>query len=256
MTDALSRLLDDVRPMGVVVESARLVSPWQVQCPNGAALTVVAMVHGAAVLTVDGQPPLPLAEGAVAIIVGLHPYALSDSHDAVLVTGAYDVHSGVCDRVLNGLPPMLSVESGPAAGGAVGGALAMLSSELDGDRAGRKALLDRLLDLVLLTALREWLDRPGSGAPAWYTAQTDPAVGAALMLIHDQPARRWTVEDLARAAAMSRAAFSRRFRELVGEPPMSYLTCWRSAWRRTCSGSPTTLSPPSPARSATPTHSP
>ncbi|WP_433163238.1 AraC family transcriptional regulator [Kribbella sp. CA-247076] len=223
MNDTLSRFLDDVRPIGVVVENARLSSPWQVQCPNGAALTVVAMVQGAAVLTVEGQSPLRLAEGAVAIIVGPTPYALSDGESAVLVTGAYDVHSGVCDRVLGGLPSVLYVESGAE----VGRAVSMLGHELDGDRAGRKALLDRLVDLVLLTALREWLDRPDSGAPPWYTAQNDPAVGAALALIHAEPARRWTVEELARAAAMSRAAFSRRFRDLVGEPPMSYLTCWR-----------------------------
>jgi len=209
--------------MGVVVESARLASPWQVRCPNGAALTVVTMIHGSAVLTVDGRPPLSLTPGAVAIIVGPFPYELSDSADGVLVTGAYDVHSGVCDRVLKGLPPVLLVESGAE----VGSVVAMLSHELDGGRAGRTALLDRLLDLVLLTALREWLDRPDSGAPPWYSAQKDPAVGAALALIHAEPARRWTVEELARAAAMSRAAFSRRFRDLVGEPPMAYLTCWR-----------------------------
>jgi transcriptional regulator GlxA family with amidase domain len=80
---------------------------------------------------------------------------------------------------------------------------------------------------VLLTALREWLDRPDSGAPQWYSAQHDPAIGAALDLIHSDPAHRWSVAELAARTAMSRAAFSRRFTALVGEPPMSYLTCWR-----------------------------
>ncbi|TWD80129.1 AraC-like DNA-binding protein [Kribbella amoyensis] len=229
MTDTLSRLLDDVRPLGVLVESARLEAPWQVGCPNGSALTVVTMIRGSAALAVDGRPPQVLAPGDVALVVGPSAYSLSgvdgDTDDAVLVTGAYDVGvgGGVCDRVLGGLPAVLFVESGTE----VGSAVALLSRELDGDRAGRRALLDRLLDLVLLTALREWLDRPDSGAPQWYTAQNDPAVGAALALMHAEPAYRWTVEDLARRSAMSRAAFSRRFRDLVGEPPMSYLTCWR-----------------------------
>ncbi|MGC4937347.1 AraC family transcriptional regulator [Kribbella sp. DT2] len=221
MDDTLSRLLDNVRPRQVVVES-----DWTsgtVRCEAGAGLTVVTMVRGgSAVLAVDGTTPVELAAGDVALVIGAHGYSLS-AEDALLVTGSYDISGGVCDRVLGGLPPVLKVDSGDEVAGAVG----LLERELGGSRPGRRALLDRLLDLVLLTSLREWLDRPDSGAPQWYGAQNDPAIGAALDLIHTDPAHRWTVAELADRTTMSRAAFARRFNALVGEPPMSYLTCWR-----------------------------
>ncbi|ADB35677.1 transcriptional regulator, AraC family [Kribbella flavida DSM 17836] len=228
MDDALSRLLDDVRPQGVVVETADLSAPWQVRCPAGAALTLVTMVRGTAVLTVDGETPAELAAGDVALVVGRRPYTLADgpaesADQAVLVTGSYEVGGGVCDRVLGGLPPVLLVESGAG----VGRAVDLLTDELENARPGQRALLDRLLDLIVLTALRVWLDRPDSSAPPWYRAQQDPAIGSALALMHAEPARRWTVAELAASSSMSRAAFSRRFHALVGEPPMSYLTCWR-----------------------------
>jgi AraC-like DNA-binding protein len=227
MDDTLSRLLDNVRPRGVLLESGRAPAPWGVRCDGGAALTVLTMIRGGAVLTVDGAEPVRLAAGDVALVVGVHGYSVSEegetTGDPLLVTGSYDVGGGVCERVLGGLPSVLLVDSGAEVAGAVG----LLAQELDGNRPGRRALLERLLDLVLLTALREWLDRPESGAPQWYSAQHDLAVGAALDLIHSDPAHRWTVAELAARTAMSRAAFSRRFTALVGEPPMSYLTCWR-----------------------------
>ena len=90
-----------------------------------------------------------------------------------------------------------------------------------------QAVLDRLLDLLLLSALREWFARPEVEAPAWYRASLDPVVGRALRLLHDEPARAWTVAELADEAGVSRATFARRFTELLGEPPKSYLTSWR-----------------------------
>jgi AraC-like DNA-binding protein len=88
-------------------------------------------------------------------------------------------------------------------------------------------VLDRLLDLLLIAVLRAWFARPDADAPGWYRAYSDPVVGKALRLIHDDPAHQWTVADLAAEAGVSRAAFARRFTELVGEPPMAFLTDWR-----------------------------
>ena len=90
-------------------------------------------------------------------------------------------------------------------------------------------MLDRLLDLFLITSLRAWFGRPGGDGPAWYRAHRDPVVGTALRMLHADPARGWTVAELAGATGVSRAALARRFTELVGEPPMSYLTGWRLA---------------------------
>jgi len=82
---------------------------------------------------------------------------------------------------------------------------------------------------LLIAVLRVWFARPEARAPAWYLAQRDPVVGKALRLIHHDPAVQWTVASLAAATGVSRAALARRFTELVGEPPMSFLAGWRLA---------------------------
>jgi transcriptional regulator GlxA family with amidase domain len=143
--------------------------------------------------------------------------------EMVLLKSSYPVHGRVSDRVLTSLPRVALVPSGPERSLP----LAMIEAELRKDAPGRQALLDRLLDTLLITALRDWFDRSEAGAPAWYRAHGDPAVGHALKLIHTEPARPWTVASLAAEAGMSRARFALRFVELVGQPPMTYLTEWR-----------------------------
>ncbi len=75
--------------------------------------------------------------------------------------------------------------------------------------------------------LRAWFARPDGAAPGWYAASGDPIAGPALRLIHDDVSRAWTVGLLAAEVGVSRAALARRFRDLVGEPPMTFLTNWR-----------------------------
>jgi AraC-like DNA-binding protein len=88
-------------------------------------------------------------------------------------------------------------------------------------------VLDRLLDLALISTLRAWFARPDADAPGWYRAHGDPLVGPALRAIHNEPARTWTVAGLAAFVGCSRAAFARRFTAVIGQPPMTYLTHWR-----------------------------
>ncbi len=103
----------------------------------------------------------------------------------------------------------------------------LLVDEMVKDQPGQDVILDRLLDLLLMSAMRAWFDRPESEAPGWYLAQSDPAMGSALRMLHNNPAHPWTVAELAEEAAMSRSALARRFTDVVGEPPMTFLTNWR-----------------------------
>lgn len=86
-----------------------------------------------------------------------------------------------------------------------------------------------LLDMLLLFILRAHLDaRPGHcEVSGWAAALADPGISAALDAVHRDPAHPWTVQSLAARADLSRAAFSRRFSMLVGQPPLAYLTWWR-----------------------------
>jgi AraC-like DNA-binding protein len=105
----------------------------------------------------------------------------------------------------------------------------VLAGEITKDDPGQDVVLDRLLDLLLIAVLRTWFSRPEAGAPGWYRAQGDPIVGRAIRMLHHNPAHPWTVASLAKETGVSRAAFARRFTDLVGEPPMAFLTNWRLA---------------------------
>lgn len=77
--------------------------------------------------------------------------------------------------------------------------------------------------------LKTWFARQDASRPDWWRHQGDRVVDHALKLMHEQPAEHWTVDRLAQAAGASRAAFAKRFQELVGEPPMTFLKNWRMA---------------------------
>ncbi|MFI9011863.1 AraC family transcriptional regulator [Actinosynnema sp. NPDC053489] len=155
--------------------------------------------------------------------VGTRTYGTAPDGDTLVITGAYDVDDGLARRLLDSLPPVLAVtcddERCPT--------MDVLAVEVAKDQAGQDVILDRLLDLLLVYALREWFDRPGANTPGWYRALGDEVVGPALRAMHDEPQRAWTVADLAARAGVSRAALARRFTALVGVPPLTYLTEWR-----------------------------
>lgn len=147
--------------------------------------------------------------------------------ETVLLTGTYQLPGETSRRLLRTLPPLVLVRAGEWPGGRANPLLGYLADEIVHDEPGQGAVLDRLLDLLLIAVLRAWFARPEAAAPGWYSAHGDPVVGPALRLLHHQPAHPWTVAELAGRVGVSRAAFARRFHELVGETPMAFLTEWR-----------------------------
>jgi AraC-like DNA-binding protein len=94
-------------------------------------------------------------------------------------------------------------------------------------RPGNAAILGRLTELMFVEILREYMQRLPADAGGWLAGLNDPYVGKALRLMHANPARDWTVDDLAHEAAVSRSVLAQRFTDLVGEAPMRYLANWR-----------------------------
>jgi AraC-like DNA-binding protein len=127
---------------------------------------------------------------------------------------------------------VVHVRAPEVATGRLGALLALLGDEALAERPGGAEVMARLLEILLVEALRHpgagW-DQDGSGL---LSGLADPRIGQALRLMHDDVRRIWTVSELARAAGMSRSAFAARFAEVVGMPPMEYLTSWRMTLAR------------------------
>lgn len=260
MDDALSTLLRHVQPRGALFDRSIVDAPWSLRIEDEAPLTLLTLLNGDGWIKADGGQSMSFGAGDVALVSGREPYVVSDTPGtqptlvvrrsdlcttpdgravdenldmcasgdpptgaSVLLKGTYEVQGSVSDRVLRSLPPLVVVPAGEGARPT----MELILTELRDDKPGQQVVLDRLLDLLLVSTLRDWFERPDSDAPAWYQAQSDPVVGRALRLIHDDPSRPWTVAGLASASGASRAGFARRFMDLVGEPPMAYLTCWR-----------------------------
>lgn len=140
----------------------------------------------------------------------------------VMLTGTYERVTAVGGLVLDTLPPVVAL----AAAEWQSPLVTLLAQELAVDGPGQRAVLDRLLDLVLVAALRTWAAGRAT-APWWQGAAEDPPVAQAVELLHARPEQSWTVAALAREVGMSRASLARRFHERVGVPPMAYLSTWR-----------------------------
>ncbi|APR79943.1 Transcriptional regulator, AraC family protein [Minicystis rosea] len=105
--------------------------------------------------------------------------------------------------------------------------LRLMAAEARALRPGGETVITRLADILVVQAIRSWMDEDPIARTGWLGALSDPNIGRALVLIHRDPTRPWTVESLAREAGMSRSVFSARFTELVGEPAMHYVARWR-----------------------------
>ncbi|MBU6455387.1 MAG: AraC family transcriptional regulator [Cyanobacteria bacterium REEB67] len=109
----------------------------------------------------------------------------------------------------------------------LGALLATFGDEVTGDRPGRSLILDRLLELILIEALRYRPADIGDGRSSLLAGLADPKIGNALRLMHSDPKQPWTLAAIAHEVGMSRSAFASRFAELVGIPPIEYLSNWR-----------------------------
>lgn len=99
--------------------------------------------------------------------------------------------------------------------------------EATSGRPGNSAMLGRLTELMFVEILRQYMQQLPADQTGWLSGLNDPCVGKTLRLMHMEPARNWTVDELAREAAVSRSVLAQRFTELVGDSPMRYLTSWR-----------------------------
>lgn len=222
---------------------------WTSATPRAALHAVTA---GTAWLGLAGQPPVQLMPGDVVLLPDGAEHVLASDAAALtrisathvepwemtpggavrigtlpvashILCADYEHDAVVSTQVLDLLPPLVHIRGG-GDGGLLEDTVRLLGRELAEPRLASGLILDRLVDVLLVQVLRSWLASGPSCRPSWLGALSDEVAGAAVGLLHADPASPWTTETLARAAGVSRATLTRRFTAVTGESPGGYLT--------------------------------
>ncbi|MFJ8016748.1 cupin domain-containing protein [Streptomyces sp. NPDC096339] len=220
------------------------------------------IAEGTCWLRVSGQPTQQLVPGDIVLLPHGEPHHLAGGPEQAAVPyaeleaahpadrdGVVDLGGDgpavrvVCGKfeydgnasqhpVLSALPPVIHIP-GMSADSELQGVIRLLAAETTRKRPGARAVAASLTDILFVQVIRAWLDTtaadPRSAPQSWLMALRDPRISAALSLIHEAPQQPWTVESLARDVSMSRPAFARQFKQLVGVSPLAYLSRVRIA---------------------------
>jgi AraC-like DNA-binding protein len=251
--DPLSDVLSLLKPRSYVSGGFDAGGDWTIQFPRHEGIKCYAVVSGECWLSVDGvADALRLRTGDCFLLPSGRTFRLASDLklpplDALsvfptrrnggiasfngggdcLVIGGHFVFSGDhADILLGALPPIAHIrkESDKAA---LRWALDRMREELSEQRPGGFLIAQHLAHMMLVQALRLHLAEGSSGGVGWLFALADKQMGAAIGAMHDDPARRWTLQALAERAGMSRSTFALKFKATVGASPMEYLTRWR-----------------------------
>lgn len=257
--DPLSEALHYLRMDGMFYCSSELSAPWGIDLPSmpdclwfhvvteGACTLIDSSGHEATVNAGDivvlphgaGHRALDIAGTPTPVVFDL-PHEYVSRQYAILRHGGGGAPTRIiCGVVQLGHPAARSlIEILPSIIHVKGAAdrpdwewlptmLALIASETQGARPGGETVVTRLCDVLVIQAVRAWIETDPDAEQGWIGALRDPTIGRAIALIHKDPSRDWTVTSLAREVGMSRSGFSARFGELVGTSPKQYVTTWR-----------------------------
>lgn len=145
-----------------------------------------------------------------------------------MVCGFIESAEFVFAPVFRSLPPLIVDHTGDNKVSALIASTVRQILELaDAAAVGSELMLGRLMELLFVEVIRHYAAQLPAAASGWFAAINEPIVGRALQLVHSDPVRRWTVEDLARESGTSRTVLTERFHVVLGQTPIEYVTSWR-----------------------------
>ena len=255
--DPLGRALQLLRMDGAFYCASRLSAPWGMSLPAMAGYVWFhAAVTGSFTLLADDDRAVPVSAGELALvphgtghrlqsapgvptpnILSIDREIVSDRYETLryggggaetyVICGAVRLEHPAAHQLVRSLPATIVVSTSDDDTEWLHSTLRLLGAEARQARPGSEAVITRLADIIVIQAIRAWLDSDPAARTGWLGALRDPLIGQAIALIHTEPGYPWTVANLASRLAMSRSAFAARFTELVGEPAMVYVTGWR-----------------------------
>ena len=258
IANPLDETLHQLRLNGSLYCRSELTSPWGLEMPPMPGSMMFHIVtSGTCWLQVPGHEPVELRQGSLALVPHGQGHTVLSGPDAEVkplfdmpiekISDRYEVlrcGSGgeltqvtcgivliehtASDRLVAQLPELLVVDGWDSIGdGWLQSTLQFIAREANEQRVGGETILTHLADILVIQAIRNWLENAPEARQGWLAALRDRHIGQALLAIHQSPGEAWTVESLARKVGMSRSGFSARFSELIGDSVKSYLTQWR-----------------------------
>ena len=251
--DPLAAIISLLRPQTILSKIVSGAGEWSIRYERQEDPAFCLVLEGSCYLDADGIGVIELREGDFILLPRTPAFTLASDlalrPKLVPPTQVRELRHGDASeppnlRMLGGyfrfdranaqllvklLPPVVHIRRDEPGAARVQRLAELIGDEADADRPGRDLILERLVEVLLVEALRFRPATAGKGEQGLLAGLSDPGLARALRQIHGDVARRWTVADLARTAHMSRAVFAERFARKVGMPPMQYLAEWRMA---------------------------
>jgi AraC-like DNA-binding protein len=192
---------------------------------------VIVFPHGDAHRMASDPAVQPAVSASLERLLSRRPRLLAyggGGTETKLMCGYLACDTRLASMLLTGLPPLVRVSvRGSDTGQWLESSIRYAVAEAGSPRPGGAGLLSKLAEVLIIEVLRLYMNEQHPGRTGWLAAVSDRVVGAALLALHEKPAQAWTLEELAREAGTSRSVLAERFQQLVGSPPMQYLTHWR-----------------------------
>lgn len=251
--DQLSEVFDLIQVRGVLSGGFAARGPWVSRGALQTPLKFFALVSGRARLSTDGlDAPLELEPGDVAILADrswleleggtgegprreIRPEeddpatglaGVDPAVDDVLLGGRVDLDPAGRALLLQALPPVAHVRAPAAEAAGLRDTIRRVFDEVSARRVGAEFAVRQHTQLLVLEMVRAHVGQ-AELPPGWLRALSDDRLSTAIAAMHADPGRAWSLDELARAAAMSRTSFAERFRTVAGVPPLTYLGRWR-----------------------------
>lgn len=250
--DPLSDVLGVLKPQSYSSGGFDVAGELSIRWPAHDGVLCYAVVNGGGWLAVDGEAPIKLSRGDCFLLTKGRAFRLASDlsipsidaselfgdglsgrisawrggGDRMIIGGHFGIAGDNASLLLGMLPPVVHIrDQGDQA--ALRWCLERMMLELRDPKPGGRLAMQHLAQLMLLQVIRLYLAETSTANIGWLFALADPQISSALGVMHSNPGRRWTLQELAGHARMSRCVFARRFRELVGAPALEYLTRWR-----------------------------
>jgi AraC-like DNA-binding protein len=251
--DGLSSLLRDVNVRSVVYCLSEFAAPWGFSVERSPVAKFHVILNGGATLAVGDAAPIPLTTGDLVLLPHGDGHTISDQPgspvrqlDAILadhpldetgwlsyggagrrtrlLCGGFELDPTLPDELAEFLPPVMTLDSSTGLTCWLEPLFALLDEETQAKAPGAAVIYAKLADVFVTEALRNYLAAADGLTHLAQPAVPDPGIARIVKMLRGRPQGRWSVDAMAQSAGMSRTSFNARFRAVLGQPPMSYLT--------------------------------